>query len=269
MPSLSRLAWLRPRFACSASCFVAGFCRKTVTHFSGTCLAGTLAKSELGSPLPSALRTRNLSRRRKSIQGRHRAYRQTRRGDHQNLHRQGGRRRSARSRSLRDLMGRLGFTEYFHLLLTGHEPTENQRYFLDLLLIAIAEHGMMPTVQAARMTLAADPRSLQGALAAGLLGCGPVLARNVRTVRQASDAGARQDCGRRRCGCRCFGTGAGHSQCRREGAGFRTSGASSGRPARRTDSCSLPICAMSAAPMWTWRGASATRSPKFGASRWS
>jgi citrate synthase len=75
----------------------------------------------------------------------------------------------------RDLMGRLGFTEYFHLLLTGREPTENQRYFLDLLLIAIAEHGMMPTVQAARMTLAANPGSLEGALAAGLLGCGPVL----------------------------------------------------------------------------------------------
>ena len=36
---LSRLAWLRPRFAGLASCFVAGFCRKTVTHFSGTCLA--------------------------------------------------------------------------------------------------------------------------------------------------------------------------------------------------------------------------------------
>ncbi|PDT53411.1 MULTISPECIES: citryl-CoA lyase [Sinorhizobium] len=75
----------------------------------------------------------------------------------------------------RDLMGRLSFTEYFYLLLTGREPTDNQRYFLDLLLIGIAEHGMMPTVQAARMTLAADPDSLQGALAAGLLGCGPVL----------------------------------------------------------------------------------------------
>jgi hypothetical protein len=35
-----------------------------------------------------------------------------------------------------DLMGRLSFTEYFHLLLTGDEPTEDQRYFLDLLLIA-------------------------------------------------------------------------------------------------------------------------------------
>jgi citrate synthase len=74
-----------------------------------------------------------------------------------------------------DLMGRVGFTEYFHLLLTGEEPTEQQRYFLDLLLVAIAEHGMMPTNVAARMTLAADPGSLQGAVAAGILGCGPVL----------------------------------------------------------------------------------------------
>src|SRR3954454_6693000 len=75
----------------------------------------------------------------------------------------------------RDLMGRLSFTEYFFLLLTGQEASERQRYFLDLLLVAIAEHGMVPTVQAARMTLSADPGSLQGALAAGLLGAGPVL----------------------------------------------------------------------------------------------
>src|SRR5436853_3741486 len=74
-----------------------------------------------------------------------------------------------------DLMGRLSFTEYFHLLLTGDEPTEEQRFFLDLLLVAIAEHGMMPTNVAARMTLAADPGSLQGAVAAGLLGAGPVV----------------------------------------------------------------------------------------------
>ncbi len=74
-----------------------------------------------------------------------------------------------------DLMGRLGFTEYFHLLLTGREPTEEQRFFLDLLLVAIAEHGLMPTNVAARMTLAADPGALQGAVAAGILGCGPVI----------------------------------------------------------------------------------------------
>jgi citrate synthase len=74
-----------------------------------------------------------------------------------------------------DLMGRLSFTEHFHLLLTGSEPTEDQRFFLDLLLVAIAEHGMMPTNVAARMTLAADPGSLHGAVAAGILGCGPVI----------------------------------------------------------------------------------------------
>jgi citrate synthase len=74
-----------------------------------------------------------------------------------------------------DLMGRLTFTEYFHLLLTGREPTEDERFFLDLLLVAIAEHGMMPTNVAARMTLAAEPESLQGAVAAGILGAGSVV----------------------------------------------------------------------------------------------
>ena len=80
-----------------------------------------------------------------------------------------------RGRDLADLMGRLSFTEYFHLLLTGDEPTEEQRFFLDVLLVSIAEHGMMPTNVAARMTLAADPGSLQGAVAAGILGAGPVV----------------------------------------------------------------------------------------------
>jgi citrate synthase len=74
-----------------------------------------------------------------------------------------------------DLMGRLTFSEYFHLLLTGDEPSDDQRFFLDLLLVAIAEHGMMPTNVAARMTLAAEPGSLQGAVAAGILGAGPVV----------------------------------------------------------------------------------------------
>ena len=74
-----------------------------------------------------------------------------------------------------DVMGRLGFTAYFHLLLTGREPTDDQCFFLDVLLVSIAEHGLMPTNVAARMTLAADPGSLQGAVAAGILGCGPVV----------------------------------------------------------------------------------------------
>src|SRR5215211_8739010 len=99
-----------------------------------------------------------------------------------------------------DLMGRLGFTDYFHLLLTGDEPTEDQRFFLDLLLVAIAEHGMMPTNVAARMTLAADPDSLQGAVAAGILGCGPVIlgtseacARLLEGAQEQVAAGGRPD----------------------------------------------------------------------------
>jgi citrate synthase len=74
-----------------------------------------------------------------------------------------------------DLMGRVGFTEYFHLLLTGREPTDDERFFLDLLLVAIAEHGLMPSNVAARMTLDADPAFLQGAVAAGILGAGAVI----------------------------------------------------------------------------------------------
>ena len=74
-----------------------------------------------------------------------------------------------------DLMGRLTFTEYFFLLVTGREPTADQRFFLDLLLVAIAEHGLTPTAIAARMTYDAAPNSLQAAVAAGILGCGPVI----------------------------------------------------------------------------------------------
>jgi citrate synthase len=95
-----------------------------------------------------------------------------------------------------DLMGRLTFTEYAHLLLTGHEPTDDQRFFLDLLLVAIAEHGMMPTNVAARMTLAADPGSLQGAVAAGILGAGPiVLGTSQECARLLGDAQARVTAG--------------------------------------------------------------------------
>src|SRR5262249_2829786 len=85
----------------------------------------------------------------------------------------------------------LGSVEYFHLLLTGEEPTDAQRFFLDLLLVSIAEHGMMPTSVAARMTLAADPASLQGAVAAGILGAGPVVLGTAGECAQLLDEASR------------------------------------------------------------------------------
>jgi citrate synthase len=75
----------------------------------------------------------------------------------------------------RDLIGHVSFTEHFYLLLTGKRPTPQALAVLDATLVAIAEHGLVPSVQASRMTFAAAPDALQGAVAAGILGCGSVI----------------------------------------------------------------------------------------------
>jgi len=75
-----------------------------------------------------------------------------------------------------ELIGRIGFTGYFWFLVTGNMPTETQLLLTDAVMVAIAEHGLVPSVQAARMTLAAAPEAMQGAVAAGLLGMGSVVA---------------------------------------------------------------------------------------------
>ena len=74
-----------------------------------------------------------------------------------------------------ELIGRTDFTSYFWFLVTGEQPDETQRFFADAVLTAIAEHGLVPSVVAARMTYAAAPEAFQGAVAAGLLGCGTVV----------------------------------------------------------------------------------------------
>ena len=74
-----------------------------------------------------------------------------------------------------DIIGQFDFSSYFWFLVTGNEPDENQSFFLNAVLCALAEHGLVPSVVAARMTLAAAPEAVQGAVAAGLLGCGSVV----------------------------------------------------------------------------------------------
>jgi citrate synthase len=75
----------------------------------------------------------------------------------------------------RDLIGKVSFTDYFWLLVTGQRPGAAASRVLDATLVAIAEHGLVPSVQASRMTLAAAPDAIQGAVAAGILGCGSVI----------------------------------------------------------------------------------------------
>lgn len=75
----------------------------------------------------------------------------------------------------RDVIGQRDFTSWFWFLVTGTEPDERQVFFANAVLTAIAEHGLVPSVVAARMTYAAAPEAFQGAVAAGLLGCGSVV----------------------------------------------------------------------------------------------
>lgn len=75
----------------------------------------------------------------------------------------------------RELVGHVDFIDHFWLMVTGVLPAAPQKRVLNATLVAIAEHGLVPSVAAARMTLAAAPEALQGAVAAGLLGCGSVV----------------------------------------------------------------------------------------------
>lgn len=76
---------------------------------------------------------------------------------------------------MKDIIGQMDFSSYFWLLVTGQEPNAEQSFFLNAVLCALAEHGLVPSVVAARMTYAAAPEAMQGAVAAGLLGCGSVV----------------------------------------------------------------------------------------------
>ncbi len=71
-----------------------------------------------------------------------------------------------------DLMGKVGFGELAFWLVAMRRPTPSEVRVFESVLVALADHGFTPTAIAARVTYLSAPDSLQGALAAGLLGGG-------------------------------------------------------------------------------------------------
>jgi citrate synthase len=71
-----------------------------------------------------------------------------------------------------ELMGQVGFAELAFWLVALRRPTPGELRVFEAVLVALADHGFTPSAIAARLTLTGAPESLQGALAAGLLGGG-------------------------------------------------------------------------------------------------
>ncbi len=71
-----------------------------------------------------------------------------------------------------DLLGQISFGELAYWLATQRRPTPGQLRVFEAVLVSLADHGFTPTAIAARLTYYSAPDSLQGAIAAGLLGGG-------------------------------------------------------------------------------------------------
>ncbi|WP_394619839.1 citryl-CoA lyase [Lentzea sp. JNUCC 0626] len=72
----------------------------------------------------------------------------------------------------RDVMGNVGFGELAFWLATQRRPSAGETRLFEAVLAALADHGFTPTAIVSRLTLLSAPDSVQGALAAGLLGGG-------------------------------------------------------------------------------------------------
>lgn len=72
----------------------------------------------------------------------------------------------------KDLMGKVGFGELAFWLVATRRPSSGELRVFESVLVALADHGFTPTAIAARLTYLSAPDSLQGAIAAGLLGGG-------------------------------------------------------------------------------------------------
>ncbi|MFE5053392.1 citryl-CoA lyase [Streptomyces sp. NPDC056637] len=72
----------------------------------------------------------------------------------------------------RDVMGEVSFGELAFWLTTQRRPDSGEIRVFEAVLAALADHGFTPTALTARLTFLSAPDSVQGALAAGLLGGG-------------------------------------------------------------------------------------------------
>ena len=72
----------------------------------------------------------------------------------------------------RDVMGEVGFGELAFWLATQRRPEPGEVRVFEAVLAALADHGFTPTAIVTRLTYLSAPDSIQGALAAGLLGTG-------------------------------------------------------------------------------------------------
>lgn len=73
---------------------------------------------------------------------------------------------------LTDLMVELDFVDMWMLLHLERRPTGPEKRLMNTLLVSLIDHGITPTTIAARMTILSAPESIQGAVAAGILGAG-------------------------------------------------------------------------------------------------
>jgi citrate synthase len=73
-----------------------------------------------------------------------------------------------------ELIGKVDVGALLYLQIVGRLPTSAEAQLINAMIVAVAEHGLTPSAIAARLTLHGAPESLQGAVAAGLLGVGDV-----------------------------------------------------------------------------------------------